>query len=164
MHCSEYFEVYQLHRQERKKASKRNSGGIILYIRNKYVSKDNLIFTSQDDILLVKISKSVLSSNKDLYICLCYVVPDDSSCQSLNESVVFVEDKSVNNCNLLIYGDFNARLSINPDFVSGDECTHMNVLPEDYTSDQYMHRYSQDEGHANNNGLQLLDFLQTSRC
>ena len=163
------FEVYPLHRQERKKASKRNSGGIILYIRNKYVSKDNLIFTSQDDILWVKISKSVLSSNKDLYNCLCYVVPDDSSRQSLNESnifdrllesVVFVEDKSANNCNLLICGDFNARSSICPDFVSGDECTHMNVLPEDYTPDQYMHRYSQDEGHTNNNGLLLLDFCK----
>ena len=163
------FEVYPLHRQERKKASKRNSGGIILYIRNKYVSKDNPIFSSQDDILWVKISKSVLSSNKDLYICLCYVVPDDSNCQSLNESknfdrsiesVVFVEDKSVNNFNLLICGDFNARSSINPDFVSGDECTHMNVLPEDYTPDQYMHRCSQDEGHTNNNDLLLLDFCK----
>ena len=98
------------------------SGGIILYIRNKYVSKDNLIFTSQDDILWMKISKSVLSSNKDLYICLCYVVPDDSSRQSLNESnifdrllesVVFVEDKLVSNCILLICGILTlARQSI----------------------------------------------------
>ena len=36
----------------------------------------------------------------------------------------------------------------------------MNVLPEDYTPDKYMHRYSQDEGHTNNNGLLLLDFCK----
>ena len=61
------FETFVLHRQEKKHGSKRNSGGIILYIRDKYVSKDMLIFTSQDDILWVKISKSALCSNSDLY-------------------------------------------------------------------------------------------------
>ena len=76
------FEAYVLNRSENKKNSKRNSGGIILYIRNKYVSKDNLIFTSQDDILWVKISSSTLSTENDLYICLCYVVPDSSSRQA----------------------------------------------------------------------------------
>ena len=73
------FESFVLHRQENKKNSKRNSGGIVLYIRNKYVSDDTLIFTSHDDILWVKISSSVLSLNNDLYICLCYVVPDETS-------------------------------------------------------------------------------------
>ena len=36
----------------------------------------------------------------------------------------------------------------------------MNVLPEDYTPDNFMPRYSEDEGHVNNNGLLLLDFCK----
>ena len=42
------FESYVLNRNENKRNSKRNSGGIILYIRNKYVSNDTLVFTSHD--------------------------------------------------------------------------------------------------------------------
>ena len=80
------FESFSLHRQENKQSSKRNSGGIVLYIRNKYVSKDTLVFTSHDDILWFKVSSSVLSLNTDLYICLCYVVPDESSHQAMIET------------------------------------------------------------------------------
>ena len=163
------FEAYVLNRNENKKNSKRNSGGIILYIRNKYVSKDNLIFTSQDDILWVKISSSTLSTENDLYICLCYVVPDSSSRQALLEtnifdrileSVVYIESKSQNDCNIIICGDFNGRCSNRPDFVLDDDSIHMNVLPDEYTPDRFMDRYSQDIGHVNNNGLLLLDLCK----
>ena len=51
------FDSFVLHRQEDKKSSKRNSGGILLYIRNKYVSNDTLVFTSHDDILWVKMDR-----------------------------------------------------------------------------------------------------------
>ena len=83
------FEAFVLNRQENKRNSKRNSGGIILYIRNKYVSNDTLVFTSHDDILWVNISSSVLSLNNDLYICLCYVIPDESNRQALTETNIF---------------------------------------------------------------------------
>ena len=33
------------------------------------MSKDTIVFSLHDDILLVKISSSVLSLNNDLYIC-----------------------------------------------------------------------------------------------
>ena len=36
----------------------------------------------------------------------------------------------------------------------------MNVLPDEYTPDQFMNRYSKDIGHVNNNGLLLLDLCQ----
>ena len=163
------FESFSLHRQENKQSSKRNSGGIVLYIRNKYVSKDTLVFTSHDDILWVKISSSVLSLNTDLYICLCYVVPDESSRQAMIEtnifdrileSIVYIESKAQSEFSMLICGDFNGRTSNKPDFVLDDESHHMNVLPDEYTPDQFMNRYSQDIGHVNNNGLLLLDLCQ----
>ena len=84
------FEYFALHRKDKKKNSKRNSGGISIYIRDKYVTKDTLVYTSEDDILWIKISKSVLSLQDDLFICLCYVTPDDSSRQSLIETNVLI--------------------------------------------------------------------------
>lgn len=45
-----------------------------------------LVFTSHHDIIWVKISSSILSTENDLYICLCYVVPDESSRQWLLET------------------------------------------------------------------------------
>lgn len=51
------FEAYVLNRKEIKQNSKRNSGGLILYIRNTYVSNDTLVYTSIDDIIWVKIDK-----------------------------------------------------------------------------------------------------------
>ena len=72
-----------------KKSSKRSSGGIILYIRNEYISKDSLIYTNEDDIIWIKIEKSLCSLDNDLFVGLCYVIPDDSSRQSMVETNIF---------------------------------------------------------------------------
>ena len=164
-----HFEHFALNRKHIKAGSRRNSGGVILYIRNKFVSKDTLVFTSEDDFLWVKIDKSVLSSERDLYVCLCYVIPDGSSRQSmvesnifdrLGDSVVHIEDKAQNNCSLLICGDMNAHTSVNPDFVVDDDPVHVSVLPDEYTPDIELPRFSEHRGHVNNNGLFLLDFCK----
>ena len=78
----------------------------------------------------------------------------------LIDSVLHVENKSQNKCNILICGDFNSRTSTNVDFVFDDDSSHMPVLPDEYISDNYMQRYSQDQGHVNNNGLLLLEFCK----
>ena len=85
------FESYVLHRSENKKGSKRCSGGIIVYVRNKYVPKDTLVFTSQDDIIWIKIYKTLCCSEKDLLIGLCYVIPDESSRQKMSETNIFLD-------------------------------------------------------------------------
>ena len=140
-----------------------------MYLRDKYVSKDMLIYISQDDILWVKISKSVLCLNNDLYICLCYVILDGSSRYALTktnifyrllDSVTFVENKADDNFIILILGDFNARTSNKPDFVIDDDSDHTDILPDDYTPDSFMYRYSEDMDHVNNNGLLLLEFCK----
>ena len=101
---------------------------------------------------------------------MCYVTPDDSSRQTLVESnifdrllesVLYVENRAQNNCNILICGDFNARSSIKPDFVVvDDDDIHMPHLPNDYSPDMYLQRFSEDQGHTNNNGNLLLDFCK----
>lgn len=48
------FEAFILNRKDNKKRSKRNSGGIIMYIRNKFVSKDTLVFKDESDFFVDK--------------------------------------------------------------------------------------------------------------
>ena len=140
-----------------------------MYIRNKYVSKDTLVFTSQDDIIWIKIDKSLCCSENNLLIGLCYVIPDGSSRQSMSEtnifdrlldSVVFLENRFNESCNFLLCGDFNSRTSNYPDFVTDDDTVHISVLPDDYVSDTQLPRFSEDEGHSNSNGHLLLDFCK----
>jgi exonuclease III len=163
------FEHYVLNRTETKKNSKRSSGGIIIYVRNKFVSNETLVFQSNDDIICVKIKGSQLSLTHDLFVCLCYVIPDDSSRQSMIDSNVFdrlldyiasLYSTLVNDFELLICGDMNARTSDNPDYVTDDNFKYMTMLPDDYVIDTVMERHSQDKGHTNNNGILLLDFCK----
>ena len=165
------FDCYILHRTENKKSCKRNSGGIAVYIRHDYVSKDTLVYLSDDDIIWVKIEGKRLSFSSDLYICLIYVLPDDSSRQAMVETNIFdrllesiacIENKSINECKMLILGDFNSRTSTNCDYVINDNNVHMHMLPDDYISDIELPRYSEDKGHVNNNGLLLLDLCKQS--
>ena len=37
---------------------------------------------------------------------------------------------------------------------------HVSVLPDEYTPDTELPRFSEDEGHSTNNGLLLLDFCK----
>ena len=163
------FDTFVLHRKEKKKRCKRNSGGIILYIRSKYVTRDTLVYTSQDDIIWVKFDNALFAMSTDLYVGLCYVVPDDSSRQSLIDtnifdrlldSYIFTENTSQNDCNILLCGDSNSRSSNSPDYVVDDDSVHMSVLPDEYVSDTQLPRFSEDTGHTNNNGLLLLDFCK----
>ena len=66
--------------------SKRSSGGILIHLSNGLTTLDTLVFTSQDDIFCIKLKGEVFSLNIDLYICLCCVVPENSSRQSIIES------------------------------------------------------------------------------
>ena len=58
-----------------KPGSKSDSGGIAIYIRNEYVYDDIFFLQSDDDILWLKISGSNINLENDLYLGLCYLVP-----------------------------------------------------------------------------------------
>ena len=86
-------------------------------------------------------------------MCLCYVVPSDSSRQGVIETNVFdeivlnithIKHVTENACNILITGDFNSRIGQECDYVTNDSNLHVNVQPNNYVSDQEISRKSQD--------------------
>ena len=147
---------------------KNDSGGIAIYVRDKFYSSDMLIKQDSDDILWVKFDGSIFNLSNDLYLCLCYIVPSDSSRESFMELNVLERicdhiiqiSNDTNDCyHLLICGDFNSRTGLEPDYVSFDEAINVPVLPDDYETDAALVRLSQDKN-VNSNGRKLLDFCK----
>ena len=118
----------------------------------------------------LKLRHECFDFENDLYLCLCYVVPSNSSRQGVIETNVFdeillnithIKHVTENACNFLITGDFNSRIGQECDYVTNDSNLHVNVLPDDYVCDQEIPRKSQDTI-VNLNGYLLLDFLKQS--
>ena len=77
------FEHFALHRLKKKKNSKRDAGGIILYIRNEYFNDKTLFYQSEDDLLSIRINGHKVKLENDLFIGLCYVLPEESGRQAM---------------------------------------------------------------------------------
>lgn len=164
----EHFECFVLNRTENLKNSKRASGGIIIYVRNDFVSNDTLLFCSNDDIICIKINGQKLGLNNDLFVCLCYVIPENSTRQSvlevhpydrLIEYIGELSSKNEHDFNFVLCGDLNSRTADNPDFVLDDNLLDMDVLPSEYCMDVNTNRQSQDRC-TNDNGNRLLELCK----
>ena len=68
------FEHIVLNRTEKKAGTKRNSGGLIVYIRSKLFDNNMFLNFENDVIIWLKLKDNIIS-DKPTYICLCYVLP-----------------------------------------------------------------------------------------
>ena len=160
------FHDVRLDRLVKHKSAKRNSGGIAVYIKDWLFKDTTVLKCESDDILWLKINGQVFNMVNDLYLCLCYILPQGSSRQPLIEIPVLdrisdfileIANETNNNYNLMICGDFNSRTSTNLDFVLYDNDANIHALPSDYTIDENLPRFSQDYI-TNQNGRNLLEF------
>ena len=164
------FSHFHINRSQYKANTKRASVGIVIYIREDMVISDKTFCTHReyDDAIWIRIEGTKLNLDGDIYICLCYNLPSDSSRQSLVDEELF--DRICNYVNSLknatekkryfmICGDMNARISDKDDFVPLDISTHIDALPEDYVCDTNLTRATQDKI-CNANGSLLLDLCR----
>lgn len=164
------FQHFPLHNQ-RGKSAKRDSGGIIINVRDKNVNDKCLFFQSEDDILWLRLDGGLFSLADDLFIGSCYAMPESSgrfNLQAQNifdrlfDSVSVINNSTDGQCNILLSGDFNSRTSDNADFIHFDGNDDFNLLLDDYTVDITRPRFSQDKGHTNSNGMAFVDFCKQS--
>lgn len=164
----EGFTHYVLHRHENKTSCTRNSGGIIIYVRNEFASDDILFIKSKDTHLWLRLKHNVFGFENDIYLCLCYIPTSNYSRQGIIESNIFddilqniVHIKHITNdaCNIVLVGDLNSKIGQRCDYVANDFATHIDALPDDYNPDQILPRKSQDQV-INQNGQLILDFLK----
>ena len=80
---------------------------------------------------------SIFNLNNNIFVCLTYVLPDDSSRQSMVEtnifdrllqSLSFIENINPNECLILLCGDINSRTSTKVDYVVDDNNVHMHIV------------------------------------
>ena len=162
------FNLKQLNRVGKKQNTKRNSGGIALYVRQSFFRYCFLLEKDCDDIIWIKIEGQLFHLSDDLYLCLCYIIPSTSSRESLVEidvleritNFIIKIANDTNNCyNVLICGDFNRRIGYQKDYVIFDNDANIDILPLDYEIDTIIPRFSQDNT-INTNGRKLLDFCR----
>ena len=77
------FQYFQLNRTLNKQGAKRNSGGIIAYIRHELVTDKTLFLQDSGDILWLKIDGNFFNQSDDVFLFLIYNVPEGSSRQGL---------------------------------------------------------------------------------
>lgn len=94
------------------KSSCRKSGGITLLYKIEYENVVTIVKQTKN-YLWCKISKTITSSNNDLYLCGVYIPPENShyfDCEifdNLENDIIYFSTKG----NIMILGDFNARTS-----------------------------------------------------
>ena len=81
------FEFIALHRTRGKLSAKRDSGGLIIYIKSTLYDSDRLVKKDWVDIIWLKFKPGIVSENT--YLCLCYVLPAGTTRQPFVETSVF---------------------------------------------------------------------------
>ena len=84
------FKIFYLSRTNGKSNTKRNSGGIAIFIREKDCTPNMQIKSDGDDILWLRLDGILFDFASDLFLCLCYVTSSDSS---RGEGVALIETK-----------------------------------------------------------------------
>jgi len=94
----------------------------------------------------LKIDKLVNGLNKNLFICLCYIIPSNSSRRTqvenkiydlMSNDIISIKDTyGEENCLFMIMGDTNSRTGILLDYISFDNRMLLdNLLPDVYSID-----------------------------
>ena len=129
------------------------------------------IMQQNDSHFWVKLFGKHFDLKTDLLICVCYIIPSNSSRNVLVENSIFddILDNIANfqstygedKYSFMILGDFNSRTGNLHDFVEDDnvELLNLNILPDDYIADRFLTRYNKDLN-VNSNGRLLIDFLK----
>ena len=109
----------------------RQSGGINILFKNKYKNYTTTIKNSKN-FLWIKISKTILNSNKDLYICGTYIPPEKSNYfdpeifEEIEQDIITFSTRG----NIIILGDLNARTGKINECLSDDGHTHIQDQSE----------------------------------
>lgn len=143
---------------------------MIIYVRDKFSSDNTFVLNHNDTHIWLRLDCKYFNFDNDLFVCICYIVPDNSSrnafvdfnvYDTLLDNIIYIKNLTDDKCNFVCLGDFNARVGNRNDFVSDDNSKYINILPDDYVIDTELHRNTQDNG-VNSNGLILIDFLKQS--
>lgn len=130
------YSLFYSNRKAKHKKSKRNNGGIIVFVKNsisKGVSKQH---SASDDLLWLKLSKNFFNCEKDMFLCTAYLAPQTSTFFTWQDidilDVLERETEKYSNLGFVtICGDLNSRTKCKPDILTNDT-NRFVPLPDNY--------------------------------
>jgi len=142
------YDLINICRSQSNPRTKRSSGGLICYIHKD--AKGGITQLSgkckSDDRLWLKLCSSFFGLTKDIYLCLLYISPPGSTHTAFRDNLWNLLEEGIAFCSrghILLAGDFNARITREPDFIEHDTNGYV-PLPQDYVVDISSMRASQD--------------------
>ena len=168
--CPKEFEIagYEKNYVQRKKC---NGGGVIVFHKKWLNSYLEVLKCCADSMIWLKISNSIMSDCKDLYLCAIYVPPDKNIFYRKYDCDVFeVLQEHIEHYgalgNIAIIGDLNGRIGKANDFI-GHDLLSTQLQSDisgliDYTPDSPSERTTEDIKPANTFGRKILDLCKSS--
>ena len=138
----------------------RISGGIILLYKSQYENHVSIVKKSKN-VLWCKISKNLLSTNTDLFLCGVYIPPEKSTYfeeeifDELEADILSFSSKG----NTMVLGDFNARTSKMRDFVSKEGNDFITDASENCFCPQDRENF---DNNINNHGKKLINLCKNT--
>lgn len=145
-----------------------NHGGICTLVRNDLssgVSRVNNI-TESPDIIVLRCTKKVLLTERDIYVINVYVSPKNSSYAAKNNYEPFEELSRVLDClakredgELILMGDFNSRIGVNKDFMCEDKSSDFLPIPNEVANCFSYNKRNSEDKLTNSYKNDFLDFV-----
>ena len=159
------YKCYQVCRKKLKRG--RKSGGICVFVHESISRGVRKLNTAGSESIFIKLDKDFFCLDRDIVMSFSYCVPANSSYQTRTQFDPFEDLESKisnnsNNCDLICFGDFNARTASKPDYLVGDDNSDIPVMGELFTADTVatFPRGNLDKT-TNSYGNRLLDLCQS---
>ena len=149
------YKQYTSFRSFKHKNAKRNSGGVAVLIKNNIAKGVSKLKSASDDSIWLKLDKNFFGLEKNLYLCCCYLIPQNSSTLTWNDinncEILETEVLSYSNFgHVLICGDLNARTSNLKDYTINDnDNSNFQTIP-------LPPNYNYDNFHVNRNNSDII--------
>ena len=119
------------------------------------------IIKNTKNLLWSKISKEILNSDLDLYVCGTYIPPEKSKYieneifDELENDIIVFSSRG----NVLLLGDLNARTSKLEDFVSSDGSDHIQDTSDNSFQPQERQNF---DSTINNHGKKIIEICKST--
>lgn len=144
------------------KHNRRHFGGLAILRKTSIKPYVKILKNSNPEYQWVKLEKDFFGFSKDLYICLVYYPPSGSAyTQGLDKDILDCIEKDINIYqglgNVLLCGDFNSRISSEPDYILHDDNEYTPIFNNYPIDKELLIRCSSDTT-VDARGRELLEF------
>ena len=162
--------------QSRRQKFARRSGGISVYVKQNTSKHFTNIPSESDYVLWFSINKSLTNKEEDLIFGIVYIPPENSRFL-INDELMTLEMEITETCSkykyVILTGDFNARTSNLPDYMSPDTFL-ADFFDFDSQTERFFNPVSELTNYSiardrkskvtktNNNGYKMLDICNNN--